>query len=390
MDGFLGYAQFPGGPANTNGVVSDYRYFGTTGTATAPFALGRTATHEVGHYLNLYHIWCDGGCGVDDLVGDTPTSDAPNYGCPNGHTSCGTTDMIENYMDYSDDSCMNLYTEGQKNRMHALFGAGGSRVALLSSTACGSAPEPTCTDGIQNGQETGVDCGGPDCDPCQTNGCNNFTATLTIIPDLYGSETTWMVLDGNTVLYYGGPYPDFNDTPVQVEMCLEEGCYEFVINDSYGDGICCDYGSGSYAIDFLGTTIVSGGTFGYSQTEPFCIGEPADKLGDAGVFKILSPSGNYCNGNISLKVRIKNFDEAPLTLVYINYQVDNGTVYSHAWSGNLAANATVNVALPDITVNSGNHTFTAFTSNPNGVLIPTRQMMKKVGAFPIHQETRSG
>ncbi|MCB0663092.1 MAG: zinc metalloprotease, partial [Saprospiraceae bacterium] len=70
--GLLGYAQFPGGPANTDGVVIDYAYFGRNGSATPPFDLGRTATHEVGHWLNLRHIWGDGNCNVDDFVTDTP------------------------------------------------------------------------------------------------------------------------------------------------------------------------------------------------------------------------------------------------------------------------------------------------------------------------------
>ena len=164
--GLLGYAQFPGGPANTDGVVNDYAYFGTIGTATAPFDLGRTATHEVGHWLNLRHIWGDGGCTVDDFVADTPQSDAANYGCATGHTSCGSVDMVQNYMDYSDDACMNLFTAGQSVRMDALFASNGARVSLLSSGGCGAAAEPTCNDGIQNGNETDVDCGGPDCDPC--------------------------------------------------------------------------------------------------------------------------------------------------------------------------------------------------------------------------------
>ncbi|HHS95738.1 MAG TPA: zinc metalloprotease, partial [Phaeodactylibacter sp.] len=111
--GLLGYAQFPGGPANTDGIVCDYQYVGNIGTATPPYHLGRTATHEVGHWLNLRHIWGDGGCGVDDLVADTPVSDAPNFSCPTGHVSCGSTDMIENYMDYTHDDCMNLLTLGQ-------------------------------------------------------------------------------------------------------------------------------------------------------------------------------------------------------------------------------------------------------------------------------------
>ena len=171
--GLLGYAQFPGGPASTDGVVIDYAYFGTIGTATAPFDLGRTATHEVGHWLNLRHIWGDGGCSVDDFVSDTPASDGPNYGCAQGHVSCGSVDMVQNYMDYSDDACMNLFTEGQSLRMDALFAPGGARASLTSSNGCGAPVEPTCTDGIQNGDETGVDCGGANCPACPEPTCND-------------------------------------------------------------------------------------------------------------------------------------------------------------------------------------------------------------------------
>ena len=170
--GLLGYAQFPGGNPATDGVVCDYAYFGTIGTATFPFDEGRTCTHEVGHYLNLRHIWGDGGCSVDDFVSDTPTSDGPNYGCALGHVSCGSTDMVQNYMDYSDDGCMNLYTAGQAARMNALFAPGGARFSLTQSAACGAPADPTCDDGIQNGDETGVDCGGS-CAPCAEPTCDD-------------------------------------------------------------------------------------------------------------------------------------------------------------------------------------------------------------------------
>ena len=138
--GTLGYAQFPGsGSSATDGVVITTTAFGRGGSAQSPFNLGRTCTHEVGHWLNLRHIWGDGGCSVDDYVSDTPTSDAANYGCASGHVSCNSTDMVENYMDYSDDVCMNLYTQGQKIRMRALFASGGARASLLNSNGCGSA-----------------------------------------------------------------------------------------------------------------------------------------------------------------------------------------------------------------------------------------------------------
>ena len=131
--GILGYAQFPGGSSATDGVVCSPQYFGTTGTASAPFDGGRTMTHEVGHYLNLRHIWGDGRCRQDDFVADTPSSDAPNYGCPSYPTvNCKSNDMTMNYMDYTDDACMSMFSEGQKSRMRAIFAAGGSRASMLN------------------------------------------------------------------------------------------------------------------------------------------------------------------------------------------------------------------------------------------------------------------
>jgi hypothetical protein len=131
--GILGYAQFPGGSSSTDGVVIDDNAFGSTGTVAAPYNKGRTATHEVGHWLNLRHIWGDATCG-SDLVTDTPTHNAANYGCPvSGHKSTCTgtpVEMTMNYMDYTDDACMYMFTIGQKTRMNALFATGGARVSF--------------------------------------------------------------------------------------------------------------------------------------------------------------------------------------------------------------------------------------------------------------------
>ena len=135
----LGYAQFPGGAAATDGVVCDYLYFGTVGVATAPFNKGRTATHEVGHWLNLRHIWGDATCG-SDLVSDTPTHNTSNGGCPSypHYSTCSgaPVEMTMNYMDYTDDACMYMFTPGQKARAQSLFATGGSRVSLLTSPGC--------------------------------------------------------------------------------------------------------------------------------------------------------------------------------------------------------------------------------------------------------------
>ena len=147
--GILGYAQFPGGAAATDGVVIGYNYFGNTGTVSSPYNKGRTATHEVGHWLNLYHIWGDdgGACTGSDLVGDTPNQGSENYGCPTfPHVTCSNGpngDLFMNYMDYTDDACMYMFSAGQKTRMHSVLAAGGARAALANSLGC-VPPSTTC------------------------------------------------------------------------------------------------------------------------------------------------------------------------------------------------------------------------------------------------------
>lgn len=128
--GILGYAQFPGGASATDGVVVDSKYTGTNGTASYPFNKGRTATHEIGHWMNLRHIWGDANCG-SDLVADTPTHNAPNSGVPAvGHRSTCSgqpLEMFMNYMDYTDDRGMYMFSSGQVSRMAAIFSTTGPR-----------------------------------------------------------------------------------------------------------------------------------------------------------------------------------------------------------------------------------------------------------------------
>jgi hypothetical protein len=136
--GLLGYAQFPGGPPRTDGVVVLNRAFGTSGSATAPFNLGRTTTHEVGHWLNLRHIWGDTeDCSGTDLVPDTPHAQLPNYGKPTfPHVSCQNGphgDMFMNYMDYVDDDAMCLFTAQQVVRMRTALE--GLRSGVMGKTA---------------------------------------------------------------------------------------------------------------------------------------------------------------------------------------------------------------------------------------------------------------
>lgn len=123
--GTLGYSSYPGGPPDEDGIVVRHDYFGRIGTAAA--SLGRTTTHEIGHWLGLYHTF-NGGCGIDtcsdgDYVCDTPPAFNPNFGCP-VINSCSNdfpdvSDQIQNYMDYSDDGCKSMLTPGQKARMQA-------------------------------------------------------------------------------------------------------------------------------------------------------------------------------------------------------------------------------------------------------------------------------
>jgi hypothetical protein len=132
--GIMGYTSKIGCSAELDGVVIHFAAFGTIGTAAAPYNLGRTATHEIGHWLNLRHIWGDEYCGSDD-VDDTPTQRGSNRGNPTGEKfTCGTTahgDMYMNFMDLTDDASMFMFTTGQRNRMRALFEAGGARQNML-------------------------------------------------------------------------------------------------------------------------------------------------------------------------------------------------------------------------------------------------------------------
>ena len=140
---YFGFAQFPVSDlpglenssrnAETDGVVIDYRYFGSGGNALER-SLGRTATHEIGHFLGLRHIWGDGDCSADDFVDDTPRqeSETPPSTCEERFT-CGNLNMIQNYMDYTDDVCMNIFTEDQKLRMRVVLESSERRASLLVS-----------------------------------------------------------------------------------------------------------------------------------------------------------------------------------------------------------------------------------------------------------------
>ncbi len=138
----LGYATPPGGQADKDGVVINFDVFGTVGNLRAPFNKGRTATHEVGHWMGLKHLWGDDNCGSDD-VADTPPQANYNFNCPTfPHLSaCSINpsgDMFMNFMDFTNDDCMNMFTNGQKIKMRGMFAINRARNSFLNSFACDS------------------------------------------------------------------------------------------------------------------------------------------------------------------------------------------------------------------------------------------------------------
>jgi len=378
----LGYAQFPsnstlngisdyGGAALTDGVVSAYDNFGSSDFGTgfllfAPYDKGRTMTHEVGHYLGLLHIWGDGtgdedtnkpDCNATDYCADTPQAGWEHYDCDVTYDTCplvAGNDMTENYMDYTTDACMNIFTQNQKDRIMAVMSNSIRRKNLKNSTKdnaitlfandaevknnidyssssitiCSSLPLQTnkkvrltnrgtstltsvnlkysINGGAQQFQTwtgslaqnqsteitllntatsgiltTTIDSANGTTDQRTSNNTHiqsyqplNYNYTnykFNLQQDFWGSETNWNLKDGSgTILYNGGTYTDVPESTSVLPALITENwtlannqCYTFTINDSQGDGICCEGGNGYYNIktaDGL-KTLKSGGSF---------------------------------------------------------------------------------------------------------------------------------
>ena len=212
--GLLGYATPPGGPISEDGVVCLVSAFGDTGFVNPPYDLGRTATHEIGHYLSLAHPWGNfGGCSDDDGIADTPVSESPYFGCPNvgaASTSCNSQDCFYVFMDYCDDDCLVMFSEGQKADMVATLNS--SRASLLQSEACGVADCP----GLGN---IGGNC----------TDLNGYPSTINSACECIEVEVDCPGLG----ISFGDPCVDSDGDPSEINYdCECQEVYEFAIVDA--------------------------------------------------------------------------------------------------------------------------------------------------------------
>jgi len=371
--GIQGYAYFPT-TSPVDGTVLLYNAFGTTGNLKSYTNRNRTLTHELGHGFALFHTFQGGTCAESncnlqgDRVCDTPPT-VLNSSCSNA--ACGGTQQVENYMDYTSQTCKDMFTEGQKERMRlaiqnsrsnllnsngcepvvpVLADAGITEILEPSGSSCTSIIQPIVTlanigstplsnvtiqyrtEGTwQNFSWTGLL--GPDQETeiilpeydggwgsktlqVQTQNPNGAadsdssndeltsdylaiesanTATVNITLDILGGQTTWLIRDAdNTILAEGGPYGNFQTGQVETSsICLLDGCYEFVIMDAVGNGICCANGNGSYeVVDQDGNVLASGDEFEDEEITEFCFSSG----GNAPVASFIAGNTNPCVG----------------------------------------------------------------------------------------------
>ncbi len=338
--GILGYSPL-GGSGLGDGVVIDDSYFSSGAgcgqvSPTAPFNLGRTLTHELGHYLNLEHIWGDGGCSVDDGVADTPTSGTEYYGCPSvGESTCGSTDMHMNYMDYVNDACMYMFSEGQATRMENYANAGLPHVLNNASVVCGR-------DSIDIGvialvaPVTSADLGGAE---IVMMSVKNFGV------DTIHSFSVGFQLDGMPVdqvmlgatLATDETYTYTFMMPVDMSAL---GTYEFTL---------------AAMLD------------GDENLNNNSLTRTVEKLPryDVAVADIIAPP-LLCGSQPTLDVVITNFGAIPLTSATITYTVNGGAPMTVNWTGNLALEASETVAVAVGTPLTGPNMIEVTVSAPNG------------------------
>lgn len=199
-------------------------------------------------------------------------------------------------------------------------------------------------------------------------------AALMLSFDCYASETSWAIKDTNgNIVYTANGYSSSTSPDTASEVfCLAAGCYDFVIYDSFGDGLDggnnCNH-NGDYRItDLSGNPLVMmsapDGDFGDSTVHNFCIAPPV--MNDAGLLPISGIDSSYCNSNsFTPQLTLRNFGTNALTSVDIYYNLDGGSNTVYNWTGNLNPASSTMVNLPTQTANNGGHTFNVYTDNPN-------------------------
>jgi len=371
--GIQGYAYFPT-TSPVDGTVLLYNAFGTTGNLKSYTNMNRTLTHELGHGFALFHTFQGGSCDESncqlqgDRVCDTPPTTL-NSNCSNA--ACSGNQQVENYMDYTSQTCKDMFTEGQKERMR--LSIENSRSNLLNSNGC----EPIVTEAADAAitnilEPSGSSCtsiiqpivtlsnlgsttlsnvtiryrtegswqnfawtgllgpdqnaeiilpeyeggwgaktlevqtqnpnGTTDSDPSNNGSTSNYlaiesanTAIVNITLDVLGGQTTWLIRDASSnILAEGGPYGNFQSGQIESEsICLLDGCYEFVIMDAVGNGICCFNGDGSYeVVDQDGNVLASGAEFEDEEITEFCFSSG----GSAPVASFIAAETNPCVG----------------------------------------------------------------------------------------------
>lgn len=354
---FLGFASFP----NTNldgidfedddnlldAILIDYQYFGVNPNASSFESYGRTLTHEVGHYLGLRHIWGDGGCGEDDFVDDTPPADTNNGGLdspctfpnPDDNTICETDEMFQNYMDYTDDICMNLFTAGQKSRMRTVMENSPRRVSLISSPGLS---EPTrFSNNLAITEITSpkfAECNNiitPEFKVSNfgTNEVTTFEAELTIdglLIQTMNYTTTLLPLTTDAFFF---PLQNIISPPSEVEINITNvngGSDENVSNNSLTKNITWTSSIGlPYSENFEGSNTILGRT---GTLEPWeVVTAPRTSAGNQAL-KFKSFQNNTSNGEQTI-IKTPIFDLSGFNSAELNFSYSHATLIGGFWDG---------------------------------------------------------
>ncbi|KAF2520083.1 T9SS type A sorting domain-containing protein [Flavobacterium salilacus subsp. salilacus] len=334
-----GYAQFPtnsglegidglgqADAAETDGVVVGHRYFGSSdiypeGTYDSEGRdKGRTSSHEIGHFFGLRHIWGDGDCSADDFCADTPVAAGPNQGCPSGTDSCPSSpgnDMIENYMDYTDDVCQNIFTVNQKDRMAAVLLNSPRRVSLITSLGC--------VPGMVYELDGSLDMNG-----IQNTACNNIITPSVILTNTGNAPITSATIsynmDNEETAEYNWEGNLANNEDVTIELpayTLTSGQHTFTatltaVNETTDDINTNNTATGSFDI---------ANSF---DTEQIIVTVMTDGFGDETVWALLDSNDEPIVSNINLNDPFNSEFYGNNQLYTQTINVENNQCYSFA------------------------------------------------------------